>query len=249
MRVSAIGTAGGKTIAHKLTTFLVDNTLTLDAGSVCTGLTLENQLKIQHVFLSHVHMDHVGELPLLVDNKSLHGQYLTVYATGDTIGFLMENIFNDVIWPDFTKIPTPEGPALRFQQLDYLQPVPVGDYTLTALPVNHLAGSAGCHVSRNGSGLVYSSDTGKTDALWNYINGRDDVAALITECSFPARMEDLAVRSRHFSSRSLAEQLEKLEDDITVYIYHLKPQFAEEIRSEIDRLDLTILQDGMFFNI
>ena len=249
MRVSAIGTAGGKTVAHKLTTFLVDDALALDAGSVCTGLTLEKQLKIQHVFLSHVHMDHVGELPLLVDNKSLHGQYLTVHATADTLRFLMENIFNGVIWPDFTKIPNPEDPALRFQQMEYLEPVQVGDYTVTALPVNHLKGSAGCHVSQNGSGLVFSSDTGKTDALWNYINGRDDVTALITECSFPARMEDLAVRSRHFSSSSLAVQLDKLEDDVKVYIYHLKPQFAEEIRSEIDQLDLTILQDGMFFNI
>ena len=249
MRIDAIGTAGGKTIDHRLTTFLVDDVLSLDAGSVCTGLGLEQQLKIENLFLSHVHMDHVGELPLLVDNLSLHGKSLTVHATEATIEFLKSSIFNGVIWPDFTRIPDPQSPTLRFREVRYMDPVEIDGFTVTALPVNHLTGSAGCHVMKDGKGLVYTSDTGETEEIWSYINARNDVQAVITECSFPADMEPLAVISRHYSSVSLEKELLKLKVPLQVYIYHLKPQFRDRILAEIDHLNVTVLKDGTAFQI
>ncbi len=243
MRIRAVGTSGGKTVSNRLTTFLIDDTFCIDAGSVCTGLSLEEQLKINHVVISHVHMDHVGELPLLVDNMGMYGRSLTVYATGPTIHFLRESIFNGVIWPDFTRIPTVESPALRFVEVDYGKPVTIGAYTLTLLPVNHIEGSAGCHVEKDGKGLVYTSDTGSTEGIWEYVNRNPDVDAVITECSFPADMEDLAVRSLHLSGASLKGELDKITRDCRIMIYHLKPQFAEQIRREIEGLSLTILSD------
>ena len=249
MRVEAVGTAGGKTVNNRLTTFLIDDILSLDAGSVCTGLDMAQQLRIRDVFVSHVHMDHVGELPLLVDNMSMHGQSLVVHATAVTIDFLRTNIFNNIVWPDFTAIPSTDHPALRFREVRYMEEVQIGDYSLTALPVHHLNGSAGCHVSRHGRGLVYTSDTGKTDAIWQYVSERNDIQSVITECSFPADMEDLAIISRHYSSRSLREELVKLKAGPRVYIYHLKPQFSDQILKEIDGLDVTVLQDGMFIEV
>ncbi len=243
MKIRAVGTSGGKTLTNRLTTFLIDGTLCVDAGSVCTGLSLEEQLKIEHVLISHVHMDHVGELPLLVDNMGMYGRTLTVYATGPTIRFLRESIFNGIIWPDFTRIPSVESPALRFIEMDYGEPESIGDYTVTLLPVNHIEGSAGCHVEKNGKGMVYTSDTGATNGIWEYVNRSDGVDAVITECSFPADMEDLAVRSLHLSGASLKAELDKIDRDCRVLIYHLKPQFAEQIRREIEGLSLTVLSD------
>jgi len=249
VKIRAVGTAGGKSSANRLTTFLVDGVLAVDAGSVCTGLSLEEQLEIQQVFISHVHMDHVGELPLLVDNLALYGRRLVVYATTESISFLKQNIFNGTIWPDFTQIQVNGQPALRFHPVSYFEPVQAGDYQLTALPVFHLAGSAGCHITRNGTGFVYSSDTGATDRIWAYVNERSDVQAVITECSFPADMEELAVLSRHFSSLSLAGELEKLNGTADVYIYHLKPQFADRIRAEIEHLPVRILHDNQVIQL
>ena len=81
MKVKSVGTAGGKTVRNLLTTFLIDEVIALDCGSVCTGLDLTAQLKIEDVFISHVHMDHVGELPLLVDNKAIYGKSLRVHIS------------------------------------------------------------------------------------------------------------------------------------------------------------------------
>lgn len=243
MEIKAVGTSGGKTVSNRLTTFLVDRTLCIDAGSVCTGLSLEEQLQIRHVFVSHVHMDHIGELPLLVDNMGMYGHTLTVYATEPTIRFLKESIFNGIIWPDFTRIPSVESPSLTFVEVDYGKPIDINGFTLNLMAVNHIEGSAGCHIWKDGKGLVYTSDTGVTDGIWEYVNRSEAVDAVITECSFPAEMNDLAVRSLHLSSASLPLELKKIRRHCRVLIYHLKPQFAEQIRLEIEGLPVTVLAD------
>ena len=243
MEIRAVGTSGGKTVSNRLTTFLVDGTFCIDAGSVCTGLSLEEQLQIRHVFVSHVHMDHIGELPLLVDNMGMYGHALTVYATEPTVRFLKESIFNGIIWPDFTRIPSVESPALKFVAVDYGNPIDINGFTLNLMPVNHIEGSAGCHLWKNGKGLVYTSDTGITDGVWEYVNRSEAIDAVITECSFPAEMNDLAERSLHLSSASLPLELKKIRRDCRVLIYHLKPQFADQIRLEIEGLPVTVLAD------
>ncbi len=244
MKIKAVGTSGGKTIRNLLTTFLVDNTLALDCGSVCTGLTLSQQLEIKDVFVSHVHMDHIGELPLLVDNKALYGKTITIFATQTTIRHLREHVFNGIIWPDFEKIPSADEPALIYRQVEYFEEVEVGDYRLTPLPVNHINGSAGCFIQKGDVGFAYTSDTGETDVIWEWLGKQTALKGLVTECSFPADMENLAVISHHLSSPMLEGELTKLKSDADIFIYHLKPQFANRIREEIKGLDVHILTDG-----
>ncbi|PJB81911.1 MAG: hypothetical protein CO090_02880 [Acidobacteria bacterium CG_4_9_14_3_um_filter_49_7] len=244
MRIKAVGTSGGKTIRNFLTTFLIDGVLTLDCGSVCTGLGLPQQLEIKDVFISHVHMDHIGELPLLVDNKALYGKSVTVYATKTTIRHLRDHVFNGIIWPDFEKIPAGDAPALVYREVEYYQEIKVGEYLLTPLPVNHIEGSAGCYVQKGNIGFAYTSDTGKTDAIWKWLRGQKALRGVVTECSFPSTMENLAVISHHLSGNMLEGELNKLGSGTDVFIYHLKPQFSDQIRAEIRGLGVHVLTDG-----
>ena len=244
MKIKAVGTSGGKTVRNLLTTFLIDGVLALDCGSVCTGLTLSEQLEIKDVFISHVHMDHIGELPLLVDNKALYGKSVAVYATGTTIRHLRKHVFNNIIWPDFEHIPTGGNPALVYKEIQYYQEIEIGKYHLTALPVNHIDGSAGCYVQAGDIGFAYTSDTGETNDIWAWLKTKKALKGLVTECSFPANMDELAVISRHLSSRTLEGELNKLDRDADVFIYHLKPQFSDRIREEIKGLSVRILADG-----
>ena len=244
MKIRAVGTSGGKTIRNLLTTFLIDDVLTLDCGSVCTGLDLPEQLAIENVFISHVHMDHIGELPLLVDNKALYGKSVTVFATGITIRYLKEHVFNGIIWPDFEKIPSDDAPALVYREVEYYQEIKVGEYLLTPLPVNHIEGSAGCYVWKNDVGFAYTSDTGKTNAIWKFLRNQPALKGVVTECSFPTAMENLAEISRHLSGNMLEGELNKLGSGKEVFIYHLKPQFSDQIRAEIGELGVHVLTDG-----
>ncbi|NOZ13876.1 MAG: 3',5'-cyclic-nucleotide phosphodiesterase [Acidobacteria bacterium] len=244
MKIKAVGTSGGKTIRNMLTTFLIDGKLAVDCGSVCTGLSLEEQLKIHDVFISHIHMDHIGELPLLVDNRALYGKSVTVYATETTIRYLREYVFNGVVWPDFEKIPAGEFPALVYKRVEYYYEVNVGDYLLTPLPVNHVKGSAGCYIQKGKIGFAYTSDTGKTDAVWEWLKKQPLLKGVVTECSFPSDMDALAGISHHLSSSMLGGELKKLGTDADVFIYHLKPQFSGRIREEIHGLNVHILSDG-----
>ncbi len=249
MKIKAVGISGGKTVQNKLTTFLVDQTLVVDCGSVCTGLTLEEQLEINDVFISHIHMDHIGELPLLVDNKALYGKSVTVYATGVTIRYLKEYVFNGVVWPNFEKIGVEGHSALVYKEVEYYHEIRVGDYLLVPLPVNHVRGSAGCYIQKGNTGFAYTSDTGKTDAIWKWLKGRPLLKGVVTECSFPADMDTLAGISHHLSSTMLEGELEKLGTDADVFIYHLKPQFSDQIREEINKLNVRILNDGDEINL
>ncbi|MCK5879430.1 MAG: 3',5'-cyclic-nucleotide phosphodiesterase [Holophagae bacterium] len=249
MRIKAVGTSGGKTIHNLLTTFLVDGVLALDCGSVCTGLGFPEQLEIRDVFVSHVHMDHIGELPLLVDNRALYGKSMTVYATGTTIRHLRNHVFNGIIWPDFESIPSGDTPALVYKEIQYYQEIKVGNYRLTPLPVNHIEGSAGCYIERGNIGFAYTSDTGKTDAIWEWLSRQTALKGVVTECSFPAAMENLADISRHLSGPMLEGELKKLESDADVFIYHLKPQFSDQIREEVSGLNVRVLNDGDEINL
>ncbi len=244
MKIKAVGTSGGKTLRNFLTTFLIDRVFALDCGSVCTGLDLSEQLELGDVFISHVHMDHIGELPLLVDNRALYGKSVTVYATDVTIQHLRAHVFNGIVWPDFEKIPSLDRPALVYRRLEYYREIKIGDFLLTPLPVNHINGSAGCYIEKNNVGFAYTSDTGRTDEIWAWLQKKTALKAVVTECSFPGRMGDLAAVSRHLSGEMLKSELEKLGSGPDIFIYHLKPQFSEEIVAEIRGLDVRILEDG-----
>jgi phosphoribosyl 1,2-cyclic phosphodiesterase len=125
MELRILGCHGGETPKHKTSSFLLDGRLALDAGAVTSMLTLEEQRRIEACLVSHAHLDHIRDLAALADNRCQQGgPPLRVVGLDATIDILQRHFFNDLLWPDFSKIPTPEGPTLELVRLAHEAPEP-----------------------------------------------------------------------------------------------------------------------------
>lgn len=222
---------------------MLDGRVGLDAGSLASGQTLEEQSAIESILVSHAHLDHVGDLGALCDTRLQQGgQPLEVHALPETLGALRTHYFNDVLWPDFARLPSAEDPTLCLRQVNPEQPFEVAGLAALAVEVHHSVPSAGFLVGPAGEPyrLAYSGDTGPTDRFWTVLRQHTGVRALITEVSFPDRMADLAQRSGHLTTAGFAAEMEKLAPgaELRILIYGMKPAFVDEIEAEVKALDL-----------
>lgn len=261
MRLRVLGSAGAEFPDFRPPAFLIDDSLLLDAGTIGAVLTEEEQWQIRAIFITHAHLDHIRGIPALADNiiiKSLR-HMVTVYATEPVLDALRSHLLNGIIWPDFTLLPTPEEPVLRYDIINPGESLTLGSqnlirrrsgdgYTLTAIEVNHTVPAVGYCVERNGVRLVYTGDTGPTDAIWRYASGAD---ALIVEVSFPNSMESLATLTRHLCCSQLEQELAKMAVlPRRILITHPKPQYYEQISLEVTALgirQMELLRDGSIY--
>jgi len=228
--------------------FLLNGTLLLDAGTVATKLSLNEQKQIRHIILSHLHFDHIKGLPMLADNLSEQiDTSIVVAGLPEVIQGLRRHIFNTDVYPDFFSIPTPERPAFTSS---YLKPGSMCSFSgvdITPIPVNHTVPTTGFIVQDRSSAFVYSGDTYSTDELWREAKHVPQLKAAFIECSFPNSMLELARMSKHLTPDLFAQEFRKLDrDDILVYAYHMKPAYKEEILRELRELHipgLTVLEE------
>ena len=250
MKLRVLGSAGAEFPDFRPPAFLVDDHLLLDAGTIGSVLSEEEQWGLENILITHSHLDHIRAIPALADNIILKniGHTVAVHGTRDVITAMKDHLFNGVIWPDFTHIPTPEHPVLTFQEIEIGRSFTVADYTVRAVEVNHTVPAVGYIISNNGTTLAYTGDTGPTEAIWRYVSGID---VLIVEVSFPNSMESLALLTRHLTCSLLRSELEKIGTlPRRILITHPKPQFYDTIRTEIDSLGvkgIELLHDGMTF--
>lgn len=250
MKLRVLGSAGAEFPDFRPPAFLIDDHLLLDAGTIGSVLTEEEQWQIQNIFITHSHLDHIRGIPALADNiiiKNLR-HTVTVYSSVDVIKAMQEHLFNNVIWPDFTKIPTPERPVLTFATIGMEQGFTVAGYDIMAVAVNHTVPAAGYIVAKDGKTLAYTGDTGPTEDFWRYASGAD---ALIVEVSFPNNMEPLALLTKHLTCSLLSVELEKIATlPRSILVTHPKPQYYDIIKKEIDCLGLPgieLLHDGAVY--
>ncbi len=216
------------------TSFLLDDDILIDAGTGTGRLSLEAMRNIDHIFLTHSHLDHVAFIPLLVDSVGyLRQKPITVHAIPETIAALKQHLFNWVIWPDFSVIPNTESPYLVFEEISVGETVRLGDRKITALPAVHTVPAVGYHLESGKGSLVFSGDTTTNDAFWERVNEIDDLRYLIIETAFSNGEREIAILSKHLCPSLLGEELAKLEKDVPVYITHLKPGELSLIMAEI----------------
>ncbi len=249
MKLSVLGCHGGASLHHRTSSFLVDDTLALDAGAVCSMLTLEAQRAIREVLITHSHFDHVRELSTLVDNRCQQGgPTLDVYALQETIDTLKTHFFNNLMWPDFSTIQTPFGPALRFHPLHFEQEIQIREYRILPVEMNHTVASAGFLIRHGDKVLAYSGDTGPTDRFWEVLNDCPGLKAVIAEVALPNAQQHLADLSKHHTPASLGRDLDKLDvRDVRILLFHLKPVFESVVKEELAALPhqgLRILELG-----
>ncbi len=242
MKVRVLGCSGAIAKDCKTTSFLIDGDLLVDAGTGAGDLTLPEMRGINDVLLTHSHLDHVVALPLLVDAiASQRTTPVRVHALAGTIAALRAHIFNDVIWPDFTRIPTPQAPFISFHEIQVGQVLQFGSKQVEVLPAVHTVAAAGFAVNAGGGNWVFTGDTERNPALWARIN-QLNVAMLVIETAFSNREKDLARRSLHLSPSVLADELDCIDSSkrYPIYITHTKPAETEMIMSEIQRFDETM---------
>ena len=234
MKLTVLGCSGGIGSGRHTTSLLVDDDVLIDAGSGITTLDFEQLLKIDHVFLTHAHLDHVLGLPLLLDSVGdLRDTPVAVHALPEVLEVLATHLFNWQLWPDFRVIPSAEAPWLRFEPLGFGEAFTLKGRTFRPLPVNHVVPACGLHVATHAGSLVFSGDTTHSEAFIQALNAIADLRHLIIETSFENELVDIAKASKHHWPDSLAAELRMLSVRPKVWITHLKPGNEAAIMNEL----------------
>ena len=197
-------------------------------------LSLAELSVIDHIFVTHSHLDHIACIPMLIDSVwSGRERPITVYAIAETLEHLKQHIFNWKIWPDFTEIPDVKQPSLCYQEIKLGETIKLDGRGITAIPANHVVPGVGYHLDSGFASLVFTGDTTTSDALWDVVNKIENLQYLLIESAFPNREEKLAVVSKHLCPSLLAVELGKLKRNVEVYITHLKPGEMDSTMREI----------------
>lgn len=244
MKVRVLGCSGAIAKDCRTTSFLIDDNILIDAGTGVGDLTLEEMSKIDHVFLTHSHLDHIAALPLMLDAvTSMRSAPVRVHALSGTIAALQAHVFNDVIWPDFSAIPSAHQPFMRYHTIRTGQQINAGGILIEALPALHTVPAVGYAVRGADGWLAFSGDTGRNPAFWTRVNALP-VALLIIETAFSNREVELANRSLHLSPSTLAEELTNIlpGQRYPIYITHTKPSETGLIMEEIREFEVHMPQ-------
>lgn len=252
MKLTILGCSGGIGAGLRTTSMLLDEDILIDAGTGVGDLTLEAMSLIDHVFLTHSHLDHVASLPFLLDSAgALRDRPVTVHALPETIEILRDHLFNWKLWPDFTQIPKPDHPFLRFEAMHAGQTVELDGRRITALPARHVVPAVGYLLDSGKSSLAFSGDTIDCPEFWAALNQVDNLRYLIIEVSFADEEHDIAHVSRHYYPALLAEQLPRLLKPAEIYITHLgpgdQPRIMSEILAEVHGTAPRMLAHGQLF--
>jgi cAMP phosphodiesterase len=253
MKLKVLGCYGGNIPGHGMTSFLINGTVSLDAGWVSDALTLEEQELVKDVFISHSHLDHTCSLPFLIDNNfSAPGFSLRIYGIREVIASMKNHLFNNHTWPDFTMLPNDMTPVLKLVEIEEEKPVIVNGLTIKAVRVTHTVPTTGFIVDDKKSVLAFSSDTGPTKRFWEVVNGIKRLKAVITEVSFPNELQHIADVSGHLTPQTLGVELKKLKKDVPVYLYGRKPRHTNVINKQLQALHdkrLRVLAQGRTYTI
>lgn len=236
MNVRILGCSGGIGGRHlRTTSMLVDQDILIDAGTGVGELSVTELSLIDHVFITHSHLDHIACLPFMLDTVGdLRDKPLIMHATQATQDIIRAHIFNWAIWPDFSEIPSRENPYLQFNTIQLGQEVVLNGRTITPLPANHTVPAVGYRLDSGAGSLVFTGDTTVNDALWTKLNQIANLRYLIIETAFSNRERQLALLSKHLCPSLLGDELLKLQLDPEIFITHLKPGQGELIMREIE---------------
>jgi cAMP phosphodiesterase len=248
MKLRVAGCSGGSVKGRFLSCFLLNEEIALDAGGLTGPLTLEEQLRIRHVIVTHTHLDHNCGLPFFLDNVFAKiAQPIVVYGTAPVVDSLKKHMFNDELWPDFTKLPNESAPTLRFQKIDPEKTFAISGLSFTPVPVDHLIPTVGFLVEDEQAAILYTSDTGPTDGVWEVASSHPRLKCVITEISFSNDDDALARSSGHMTPRILASELKKLRRRVPVLVTHTKPGHLARIERELEALglpDVSLIEQG-----
>ncbi len=239
MIVRIIGGHGNVAKGFKATSYLVDDELLIDAGSVASGLTRFEQRRLNNILISHSHLDHIYELAFLADSFfEDQDKSFDIYTSQEARKNIIDHLFNDSIWPDFTTLDRPFKKILSFHEFESQKKLTLNNFSIIPVKVNHPAGAHGFIITNNKSddSLIFTQDTGPTNLIWELGLKVKNLKGIFTEVSFPNRLARIAKESCHHTPASLFKEINKMPKDVPIVVGHLKPHMQDNIYQEVKDL-------------
>lgn len=243
MNLRVLGCSGSIAAGSRTTAFLLDSHVLVDAGTGVGDLSLEELTAIDHIVVSHSHLDHVLGIPLLADSVMRARlarrpfRPIQIHALPQTLDALRQHLFNNVLWPDFTRLPSPQQPILEFHPFEVGQVLAIAGLRIEILPALHTVPAVGFAVETSSGWWVFTGDTAPNPALWTALGDRP-IAQLVIETAFGDEDRALAEVSRHLSPSMLAGELKNLPADTPVAITHIKPGEMAAVSGQIAALGI-----------
>lgn len=253
MKIQVLGGHGGLSKQFSTTSFLIDEKLLIDAGAVASALSIEEQARIDHILISHCHLDHIKDLAFICDNCfGIKSKPFQVYTHATVKKIIKEHLLNDIVWPDFTKLPDSANPTMQIHAISEEKKLTLGEYTITPVKVNHAHDAMGFIVEKGTTAVLFTLDTGPTERIWEIARTQKNLKAIFTEVSFPNSLSKVAEVSDHLTPNTLATELLKMPSGIPVILTHLKPNYRNKILDDLENLKedrVRVLEkDGEVFN-
>jgi ribonuclease BN (tRNA processing enzyme) len=237
VQVKIIGGHGGVTRNYHATSYLIDESILIDAGSVASGLDIQDQLKIDHILISHSHLDHIKDLAFICDNCfGLKDKPFNVWTHKTVRKAIKDHLFNDAIWPDFSALPTKDEPTIIFNDIPAEKELVLGEYKVMPVHVTHPGDAMGFIVEKGDVAILFTQDTKATDRIWEVGKKYKNLKGIFTEVSFPNFLQKVADLSDHHTPNTMKEELKKMPGEVPVYLGHLKPNYQEQLIQEITDL-------------
>ena len=233
-KVQVLGCSGGIGGQRHTTSFLVSENVLVDAGSGVLSLSLDQMSLIDHIFITHSHLDHILSLPLIIDSVgSLRSNPLIVYALPEVIHILKEHVFNNKIWPDFTCIPNQSSPYVVLKEVEIESSINIGELVFTSVPANHVVPACGWEVAFKNTRWMFAGDTAGHPSFWERVSHYSSQDNIVVEVSFTNEDAHIAEISGHYCPSSLANDVNHCNSRPNIWITHLKPGDEELIMNQL----------------
>jgi ribonuclease BN (tRNA processing enzyme) len=238
-------TAGVGSRGFFLASYIIDGAVAIDAGGLGFLGDLQAQASIQHIFITHSHMDHIASLPIFLETVFESGdRCVTLHAGAATLDSLRRDVFNERVWPDFIGMSEKGLPFVKVELLEPGRPVELDGLRLHPIEVDHVVPTLGFLVESPGATVAIPSDTGPTEAFWRSANAAPDLKGVFLEASFPNAMEWLAVASKHLTPAMFAAETRKIAGSVPIVAVHIKPRFYDKVVAELEALKLSGAEVG-----
>ena len=250
VNIRVLGCHGSQMPGCNTTSFLLNGNILVDAGTITTLLTVEEQCNIDYILVTHAHLDHVKDIIFLSDNICYlqKDRPLMVYGTPYIINALRTHLFNGTIWPDFSTLPSPENPVLKFVVISPGEKLRLDDFDVTPILVDHVVETVGYIIEAEEGSVIFVGDTGPTEKIWEIANSIKNLKAIFIETSLPDGMMEVADVTGHLTPSTLEQELKKLNThNPDIYLYHMKLRYEQSIQREIALIEdrnIHILKDG-----